>query len=163
VTLLPASAAFSQQHQQSQLSAQEAKKIAEDGAKAWMSTYAKHDAKAIAAMFLEDGAFLPPNGSPMVQGRDAIERQWAQQFQNMGGREDLTVKTAIPAGNDAIVAIVDWAITADKGNNAGQTIRGRTANTLARTSDGWKIATIAPQVAPAAEPAVGSSTASPNK
>jgi uncharacterized protein (TIGR02246 family) len=153
--LPPASAAFAQQPQ---LSGQEARKVVENGCRAWMDTYIKHDARAIAALFTDDGVFLPPDGSPMVQGRDALEGRWAQQFQSIGGHEDLTIEAAIPAGNDAIVAILDWAITTDRGPNAGQIVRGRTANTLARTSDGWKIAVIAPQLAPAAESAPGSST-----
>src|SRR5690242_3088569 len=53
---------------------------------------------------------LPSNGSPMVQGRDVIEGVATWRVQSLGG-EDLTVKTAVPAGNDAIVAIVDWTIT----------------------------------------------------
>jgi uncharacterized protein (TIGR02246 family) len=149
------SAAFAQN---AQLSSQEARKVVEDGCQAWMTTYMKHDAKAIAALFLEDAVFLPPDGSPLVQGRDALEGHWAQQFQSIGGHEELTVEAAVPAGNDAIVAILDWAITTDRGANPGHIIRGRTANTLARTSDGWKIATIAPQLAPAAAPATGSSS-----
>jgi uncharacterized protein (TIGR02246 family) len=149
--LPPASAAFAQQPQ---LSGQEARKVVENGCRAWMDTYIKHDARAITALFTDDGVFLPPDGSPMVQGRDALEGRWAQQFQSIGGHEDLTVEAAILAGNDAIVAILDWAITTDR----EQIVRGRTANTLARTSDGWKIAVIAPQLAPAAESAAGSST-----
>jgi uncharacterized protein (TIGR02246 family) len=153
--LPPASAAFAQQPQ---LSGPEARKVVESGCQAWMNTYVKHDAKAIAALFIDDAVFLPPDGSPMVQGRDALETQWAKQFESIGGREDLTVKATIPAGNDAIVAILDWAITADRGPNAGQTFRGRTANTLAKTSDGWKIALIAPQLAPAPETAAAPPT-----
>jgi ketosteroid isomerase-like protein len=60
-----ASAAFAQQAPRSH---DEAQKIAEEGAIVWMNTYVKHDAKAIAALFLPDAAFMPPDGSPVVRG-----------------------------------------------------------------------------------------------
>jgi uncharacterized protein (TIGR02246 family) len=153
-----AQAAFAQSQNAQPMSAEEARKTAEEGAAGWMSTYQQHDAKAIAAFFLPDAVFMPPDGSPMVKGREALERQWAQQFQELGGREELMVRDAVPAGSDAIVALVDWAITADQGANAGKTIRGRTANTLVRTPEGWRIAVIAPQFERAPATGVGSST-----
>lgn len=112
-----------------------------------MNAYDKHDPKAISMLFVPDGVFLPGNGSPIVQGRDAIERSWAGLFKNIGGHETVTVKDAIPAGKDAVVAITEFKIVGD-GQNAGKTISGRASIALANTPDGWRYVSIAPQTQP---------------
>jgi ketosteroid isomerase-like protein len=58
----------------------------------------RHDPKAISMLFVPDGVFLPPNGSPVMEGRDAIERSWAELFKNVGGHETITVKTRSQLG-----------------------------------------------------------------
>jgi ketosteroid isomerase-like protein len=86
-------------------------------------------AVAESGLFVRDGVFLPSNGSPIVQGRDAIERSWAELFKNVGGDETITVKYAIPAGNDAVVAINEFKIVGD-GENSNKIISGRASITL---------------------------------
>jgi ketosteroid isomerase-like protein len=98
-------------------------------------------------LFVSDGVFLPPDGSPIAQGREAIERSWAELFKNVGGHEAITVKDAIPAGNDAVVAINEFKIVGD-GQNSGKTISGRASITLTKTPDGWRFVSIAPQTQP---------------
>lgn len=44
--------------------------------KKWLELIVAKDAKAIAALYAEDGALLPPN-APKAQGREAIEKAWA--------------------------------------------------------------------------------------
>jgi ketosteroid isomerase-like protein len=88
--------------------------------------------------------FLPSNGSPIVQGRDAIERSWAELFKNVGGDETITVKYAIPAGNDAVVAINEFKIVGD-GENSNKIISGRASITLVKTPDGWRYVSIVPR------------------
>ena len=137
-------------------STEEARKVAESVAQSYMNAYDKHDPKAISMLFVPDGVFLPPNGSPVVQGRDAIERSWAELFKNVGGHETITVKDAIPAGKDAVVAVTEFKIVGD-GQNSGKTISGRASITLAQTSDGWRYVSIAPQTQP---PPSGATTGS---
>ena len=134
----------------------EASKVAESVAASYMDAYDKHDPKAISMLFVPDGVFLPPNGSPIVQGREAIERSWAELFKNVGGHETITVKDAIPAGNDAVVAITEFKIVGD-GQNSGKTISGRASIALAKTADGWRYVSIAPQTQ---APPSGATTAS---
>ncbi len=121
--------------------------MAQSVVESYMNAYDKHDPKAISMLFIPDGVFLPGNGSPIVQGRDAIERSWAGLFKNIGGHETITVKDAIPAGKDAVVAITEFKIVGD-GQNAGKTITGRAAVTLAKTPEGWQYVSIVPQVQP---------------
>jgi hypothetical protein len=55
-----------------------------------------------------------------VQGREAIQRSRADLFKNVRGHETITVKDAIPAGKDAVVAITDFKIVGD-GQSSGKT------------------------------------------
>ena len=102
------------------------------------------DAKAISMLFVPDGVFLPPDGGPITQGREALERHWAELFKNVGGHETVTVKDAIPAGNDVIVQINDYKIVGD--NN--KIISGRALLALAKAPDGWRYVTITAQPPP---------------
>jgi uncharacterized protein (TIGR02246 family) len=134
----------------------DARKVAESVAQLYMNAYDKHDPKAISLLFVPDGVFLPPNGSPVVQGREAIEHSWAELFKNVGGHETITVKDAIPAGKDAVVAVTEFKIVGD-GQNSEKTISGRASITLAQTPDGWRYVSIAPQTQP---PPSGTTTGS---
>jgi uncharacterized protein (TIGR02246 family) len=125
----------------------EASKVAQSVVESYVNAYDKHDPKAISMLFVPDGVFLPPNGSQIVQGREAIERSWADLFKNVGGHETITIKDAIPAGKDAVVAITEFKIVGD-GQNSGKTISGRASITLAKTPDGWQYVSIAPQTQP---------------
>lgn len=134
----------------------EASKVAQSVVESYISAYDKHDPKAISMLFVPDGVFLPPNGSPVVQGREAIERSWADLFKNVGGHETITVKDAIPAGKEAVVAVTEFKIEGD-GQNSGKIISGRASITLAKTADGWRYVSIAPQTQP---PPSGATTGS---
>jgi uncharacterized protein (TIGR02246 family) len=125
----------------------EARKVAQSVVESYTSAYDRHDPKAISMLFVPDGVFLPPNGSSVVQGRDAIERSWAELFKNIGGHETITVKDAVPAGNDAVVAITEFKIVGD-GQNSNKIISGRASITLAKTPDGWRYVSITPQTTP---------------
>jgi uncharacterized protein (TIGR02246 family) len=124
---------------------EQAIKTAQTVAAAYATAFDQHDAKTISMVFVPDGVFLPPNGAPMVQGRDAIERTWADLFKTVGGDETITVRDAMPVGTDAIIAINEFKIIGDDSNKI---ISGRALITLAKTPDGWRYAAIAPQVQP---------------
>jgi uncharacterized protein (TIGR02246 family) len=132
---------------QAQSSADAAMKVAQSFAETWMSTYDKHDAKAQSMLFVPDGVFLPPNGAPIVKGRDAIERSWAELFKNVGGHETTTVKDAMPVGDAVIVAVDEFKIVGD-GANANKVLSGRVLLVLAKTPQGWRYVSVAPQIEP---------------
>jgi uncharacterized protein (TIGR02246 family) len=132
---------------QAQNSTDTAMKVTQMVAETWMNQYDKHDAKAQSMLFIPDGVFLPPDGSPVDKGRDAIERSWAWLFKNVGGHETVTVRDAIPIGNDAIMAVNEYKIVGD-GANADKVLNGRAAVVLAKTPDGWRYVSITPQAAP---------------
>jgi uncharacterized protein (TIGR02246 family) len=131
--------------------------VAESVVKSYVSAYDQHDPRAISMLIVPDGVLLPSNGAPIAQGREAIERSWANLFKNVGGHETITIKDAIPAGKDAVVAITEFKIVGD-GQNSGKTISGRASITLAKTPDGWRYVSIAPQTQPS--PPSGATTAS---
>jgi uncharacterized protein (TIGR02246 family) len=125
----------------------EAVKTVQMVAAAYQDAFAKHDAKAIAALFVPDGVLLPPNGAPIVQGRDAIEQSWSDLFKTFGGHETVTVHEAIPVGQDAIVGINDFKIIGDAAHG-NKVMSGRAAITLSKTPDGWRYVSITPQIQP---------------
>ena len=49
----------------------------------WMQLVKAKDAAAIAALYAEDGALMPPN-APMAKGRAAIQQSWAAMMQTPG-------------------------------------------------------------------------------
>lgn len=123
---------------------EQALKVAQSVSDSYVAAFNKHDAKAISMLFVPDGVFLPPDGGPITQGREALERHWAELFKNVGGHETVTVKDAIPAGNDVIVQINDYKIVGD--NN--KIISGRALLVLAKAPDGWRYVTITAQPPP---------------
>jgi uncharacterized protein (TIGR02246 family) len=123
-----------------------------------MKAYNSHDPRAISMLFVPGGVFLPPNGAPVVQGREAIERSRAELFKNVGGQETIVLKYAILAGKDAVVAITEFKIVGD-GENSGKTISGRASITLTKTPDGWHYVSIVPQTQ--APPPGGTTNARP--
>jgi hypothetical protein len=44
----------------------DARKVAQSAAELYTNAYDKHDPKAISMLFVSDGVFLPPDGSPIV-------------------------------------------------------------------------------------------------
>jgi uncharacterized protein (TIGR02246 family) len=125
----------------------EARETAQSVVNSWCDTYEKHDPKAMSMLFVPDGVFLPPNGSPVVKGRDAVERTWTQAFKDIGGHETITVKDAVPVGDDAIVAVTEFKIVGE-GPTANKVVNGRAVVTLAKTNEGWRYVSIAPQLQP---------------
>ena len=49
----------------------------------WLQLVKAKDAAAIATLYAEDGAVMPPNG-PIAKGRDAIQKAWAGMVQTPG-------------------------------------------------------------------------------
>jgi uncharacterized protein (TIGR02246 family) len=49
----------------------------------WLQLVKSKDAAAIAGMYTDDGAVMPPNG-PIGKGHDAIQKTWASMMQTPG-------------------------------------------------------------------------------
>ena len=113
----------------------------------YLAAFAKHDAKAIAMLFAPDGVFLPPDGTPLIKGRDAIERSWAELFENVGGHEIITLEDAMPIGDDVIVATDSFKIIGDEANG-NKVLSGQAVFVLTKTSEGWRYAALTPQFQP---------------
>jgi len=54
-----------------------------DLAERWVGLVRSKDAAAIAQLYTEDGALMPPN-SPLTKGRDAIQKSWAAMLNSPG-------------------------------------------------------------------------------
>ncbi len=55
----------------------------------WLELVRAKDAAAIAGLYTEDGAVMPPN-MPLAQGREAVQQTWQTMLQAPG---DLTFQT----------------------------------------------------------------------
>jgi uncharacterized protein (TIGR02246 family) len=83
--------------------------------KSWSAAYLKADAAAIAALYTEDAASIPPSGE-LNRGREAIAKQNQAAFDtvNVTAREDITEEVTL-AGDYAIeVGHFSWAGTSKK-------------------------------------------------
>lgn len=123
--------------------------------KAWMEAIAAKDAKAVAAIYAEDGQMLPPN-APKAVGREALEKGWAG-LMGMPGMA-LTFETekfVFAKSGDLAVDIGTYKFTA-----GGQTETGKAVVTWTKRDGKWLVLTDmfssdqppAPPAAPAVAP-----------
>jgi uncharacterized protein (TIGR02246 family) len=127
-----------------QASADDASKVTHDVIERYIRAYDSHDPSAIAKLFVPDGVFLPPNGAPIAQGQEALEKAFSGVIKNIGGHETINVIRIVPAGVDAVVAVTEFRIEGS-GETVGKVLNGRAAITLTKTAEGWKYVSIAPQ------------------
>lgn len=104
--------------------------------KAWMEAIVAKDAKAIAAIYAEDGQFLPPNG-PKAVGREAIEKSWAGAV----GLPEMsltfeTEKFVFSKSGDLAVDIGTYKFAA-----GGQTDAGKSVVTWTKRDGKWLVLT----------------------
>jgi hypothetical protein len=78
----------------------QARQVAESVVKSFMAAYDTRDPKAISALFLPDAILLGFNGA-VSQGREAIERTYAEGLKNLGGHYTIVIKDA---GSNVVVA-----------------------------------------------------------
>jgi uncharacterized protein (TIGR02246 family) len=81
---------------------EQAIKVADSVVKSFMAAYDTRDPKAVAALFLPNAMTLSANGA-VSQGREAIERNYADGLKNLGGHYTIVIKDAIPLGSDVVV------------------------------------------------------------
>jgi uncharacterized protein (TIGR02246 family) len=122
---------------------EQAIKVAESVVKSFMAAYDTRDPKAVSALFLPNAMMLSANGA-VSQGREAIERSYADGLKNLGGHYVIVIKDAIPLGSDVVVAMDDVKISG-VGQHSDETLNIRAVITLAKTADGWRYAAISGQ------------------
>ncbi len=90
--------------------------------KAWMEAIVAKDAKAIAAIYAEDGQFLPPNG-PKAVGREAVEKNWAGAVARPGMTLTFeTEKFVFSKSGDLAVDIGTYKFAAGGQNDTGKSV-----------------------------------------
>ena len=125
------------------LTSAEARQVAESVVKSFTAAYDARDPKAISALFLPNAMVLDAAGRAS-QGREAIERTYAEALKQLGGHYVIVIKDAIPLGSDVVVA-ADEVKIGGVGQHSDETINVRAVITLAKTADGWRYAAISAQ------------------
>jgi ketosteroid isomerase-like protein len=100
--------------------------------KAFDQDYASHDFKKLGEFYAED-AIVYPQGSDVVQGREAIQKLWQSFEKDMTDLDDQAVEV-IDAGDYAIVFGEYHAIY------QGKPDQGRFMAVWKKDGDSWKIA-----------------------
>lgn len=98
------------------------------------------DAKAIAALYAEDGVEMPPNEA-MMKGRAAVEKYQASFLTAFSVKLSLTGIESMAAGDMAHdVGTYSQTITPKQGGGKPMTDRGKYVVLLRRGSDGqWRV------------------------
>ena len=98
--------------------------------------FRRGDALAVAALYTDDAALLPPN-SEIVQGRQGIEGYWRKAIQN--GLKALVMTTVeLSVSGDTFHVIGDYtAKISDKGQKLHEE-KGKYIIIGKRTATGWK-------------------------
>jgi uncharacterized protein (TIGR02246 family) len=106
----------------------------------WLDAIAKHDADAVAAMYAQDGEFLPPN-SPKVTGRDGIKAAWKAMFQIPEVALTFTTDKYV-FGSSADLA-VDIGSYDYKSSSAGSSVsdKGKSVVTWVKRDGTWLVLT----------------------
>jgi uncharacterized protein (TIGR02246 family) len=119
--------------------AQEEAAIRAQNAK-WLEAITKRDSSAIAAMYAQDGEFMPPN-SPKVTGRDAIKDAWEKMFQIPGvGLTFTTDKFVFAKGGDMAVDIGSYDFKSEAGGSSVSD-KGKSVVTWVKVDGTWQILT----------------------
>ena len=133
--------------------------------KAWLEAIAAKDAKAVAAIYAEDGQMLPPN-APKAVGREALEKGWTEMMGIPGVALTFeTEKFVFAKSGDLAVDIGTYKFSA-----TGQTETGKSVVTWTKRNGKWYVLTdmfssdaaaAPPAPAPVAEPVAPAPGAEP--
>ena len=106
----------------------------------WLEAIVKHDADAIAAMYAQDGAFMPPN-SGKVSGHDAIKAAWQGMFQIPGvGLTFTTDKFVFGKSTDLAVDIGSYDFKSASGESSVHD-KGKSVVTWVKRDGTWLVLT----------------------
>lgn len=106
----------------------------------WLDAIAKKDADAVAALYAQDGEFMPPNASK-VTGRDAIKGAWQAMFQIPGvGLTFTTDKLVVAQNADMAVDIGSYDFKSESGGSS-VTDKGKSVVTWVKRDGTWLVMT----------------------
>ncbi len=106
----------------------------------WLEAIAKHDADAVAAMYAQDGEFLPPN-SAKVTGRERIKAAWQAMFQIPGvSLTFATDKFVFGSSNDLAVDIGSYEFKSSSGASSASD-KGKSVVTWVKHDGDWQVLT----------------------
>lgn len=106
----------------------------------WLDAIAKKDADAVAALYAQDGEFMPPNASK-VTGRDAIKGAWQAMFQIPGvGLTFATDKLVLSQNADMAVDIGSYDFKSESGGSS-VTDKGKSVVTWVKKDGTWLVMT----------------------
>jgi uncharacterized protein (TIGR02246 family) len=106
----------------------------------WLEAIAKHDADAVAAIYAQDGEFLPPN-SAKVTGRESIKAAWQAMFQIPGvGLTFATDKFVFGSSNDLAVDIGSYEFKSSSGGSSASD-KGKSVVTWVKRDGNWQVLT----------------------
>jgi ketosteroid isomerase-like protein len=103
--------------------------------------YNNNDPTAVAALFTEDGVFVTPQGP--IYGRDAIERYYADRFQqwrfsNHLGQADQNSPHSIGTAGNEMWAIGEFSQTLQGQDGGPIQVKGYWSEICVREGDVWK-------------------------
>jgi uncharacterized protein (TIGR02246 family) len=108
--------------------------------KKWLEAIVAKDASAVAMIYADDGAMLPPN-APKAAGRDAVEKSWGEMFKIPGVA--LTFETerfVFAKSGDVAIDIGTYKFTAGEGAAAATDI-GKSVVTWVKRDGKWYVLT----------------------
>jgi uncharacterized protein (TIGR02246 family) len=97
--------------------------------------YNKHDAKGYASFFTEDAVQVTPEG--MIYGRQAIEKKYANDFQQWNPTNYVVKVHQVNAIGDDVWKIGEWSCTLQTPDGPFP-INGYFGSILVRVDDTWK-------------------------
>jgi uncharacterized protein (TIGR02246 family) len=106
----------------------------------------KNDAAAVSALFTEDAVIVAPEG--LIYGRQAIEKHYAEFFQQWHPTNNVVTTDQINAIGDRVWKVGEWNCTF-QGPDDPSPAKGHFASILVREGDAWKECMLAYNVAPA--------------
>lgn len=98
--------------------------------------FRRGDAAAVAALYTDDAALLPPN-SEIVRGRQGIERYWRKAVQN--GLKDIVMTTVeLSVSGDTFHVIGEYTAKISEKRQKLEEEKGKYIIIGKRTAAGWK-------------------------
>jgi uncharacterized protein (TIGR02246 family) len=104
---------------------------------AFEAAFARGDPAALAGMYTEDAALLPP-GAEMIKGRAGIQAFWGEAMKGIASAK-LTIVDVQPLGADAAQEIGSFTLTTKA--QPPQTVAGKYVVIWRKVGADWKLAT----------------------
>jgi len=116
---------------------EEVRKAIEKANLKWCEGLRQSDAAAMAALYTEDAAVLPPN-SEMIRGRQGIEKFWGAAIQ-MGVKDAVLTTLELSGSGDTINEIGNYTLTIHPRGQKPIEDKGMYIVIWKHTAFGWKL------------------------